>query len=383
AAVAGALALAALVQVSGTAFGVPPPGRLPWRGTPWYLNSRPNRAPWPHREILSAVARDAGGAAATVSVVPNHERFSVANFRYYARRDGLPLRFVRAWDDAPLGVDYMILKSGDQGPAWTVERARRVVDRLARDPALARVFPVIAELPLPDGSVAVVRGRRVDALVDAPTPALARAVETALRSRVGEVARDVEGLEIEIEHDAALHRGVLRRVVVAARAATLGELRRREAATLRVHDIELVLEDVLVNPYSAWEARRLEPLDVGRLRLTAATIRADDLRRFLAGVKAFRSADVRLANGAVAVHLAQPGPDVWARVRLVPAAARPFALAVEDVRLGGAPVPSPLIDWVVRHYDPTARLASRLPFPVEVGPIVIGDDAVRVGAAPR
>jgi hypothetical protein len=57
---------------------------------------------------------------------------------------------------------------------------------------------------------------------------------------------------------------------------------------------------------------------------------------------------------------------------------RPFALRAVDVRLGGIRVPELLVDWVVRHLDPTPRLA-RLPVPVhlrvprvEAGRVVIG-----------
>ena len=66
--------------------------------------------------------RDRRGVPATVSVVPNDNFFAVSNFRYYAVRDRLDLRFVRAWDDPPLGIDYMILKTGDVGPQWTARQ---------------------------------------------------------------------------------------------------------------------------------------------------------------------------------------------------------------------------------------------------------------------
>ena len=45
---------------------------------------------------MRAIASDSGGGPITVSVVPNYDFFSVSNFRYYAGRDGLPFRFVRA-----------------------------------------------------------------------------------------------------------------------------------------------------------------------------------------------------------------------------------------------------------------------------------------------
>src|SRR5213078_947726 len=141
----------------------------------------------------------------------NDNLFSASNFRYYALRDGLRLKVGRAWEGEPVGIEYMILKSGDQGPSWTAERPRRIAERLAHDPHLARVFPVIGEFPLPDGSTATVRARRADAGPPVRSAAMARAVERAIRARLGEVARDVVGLEIRLTYDDAILRGRIAR----------------------------------------------------------------------------------------------------------------------------------------------------------------------------
>ena len=50
--------------------------------------------------------------------------------------------------------------------------------------------------------------------------------------------------------------------------------------------------------------------------------------------------------------------------------------------LGGIPVPAMLVDWVVRTWDPTPRIASRLPIPVTVGRIDITPEAIRISAKP-
>ena len=192
-----ALVLLGAVQVAAIVSGIPPNVRLPWLGVWWVPGSPPMRTDWQHAKILALLEQDRRGAPATVSVVPNDNFFAVSNFRYYAVRDRLDLRFVRAWDDPPLGIDYMILKTGSVGPQWTADKAIRVSERLARDPALARVFPVIGEFPLPDGSTATVRARRVPP-VDAAPAAVAAAVEAALRRRLGDVVRDVEGLQIRM-----------------------------------------------------------------------------------------------------------------------------------------------------------------------------------------
>ncbi|HEV8472211.1 MAG TPA: glycosyltransferase family 39 protein [Methylomirabilota bacterium] len=377
AAALGLLAVVGAVQVTGVAFGVPPAVTLPALGVPWLLGSAPMRGDWRHRDVLRVIERDRGGAPATVSVVPNDNFFSVSNFRYYAVRDGLPLRLRRPWDGEPLGIRYMVLKTGDQGPDFSEAKSLRVMQRLERDAALARAYPVIAEFPLPDGSMGSVRARRLLEPVATPPEALAQALERGIRRQLADVARDVDGLSVRLTYDAAIARGSLTRVELSARTATLGELRRRGAATLRVHDLVMIADDVLVNPY-ALEHERAALLDVGRLRLARAEIAADDLRTFLAGLKGFQHAKVALVAGAVDVTVEQRGPDVSARVRIVPVAGRPFGLGMDRVRLGGVPLPRALVDWVVRHYDPTPAMASRLPFTVEVGRVTITEQAIRI-----
>ncbi|HTO10042.1 MAG TPA: glycosyltransferase family 39 protein [Candidatus Binatia bacterium] len=406
------LVVAGVVQVSAMATGVPPNTLLPWLQTWWVPSAVASRADWRHHDILSLLERDWRGAPATVlkgdpgrvplfpptikgdpgrvplfpptvSVVPNFAVFSVSNFRYYALRDGFAMRFVRAWDDPPLGIEYMILKTGNVGPSWTAEKSRRVGDRLAADPNLARVFPVIGEFPLPDGSVASVRARRIPPLTGVPPAAVAAAVEGGLRRRLGEVARDVDGLEVRLTYDDGILAGRVARAEVRAAAATLGELNRPGTSTLRVHDLRVVLQDLLVNPWSARESGRFDPLDLGKLRLESATVTIPDLQAFVAGLKRFHRSTVTADGDALAVAVRQSGPDVTARVRLTAAADRPFALRAERVRVGGVPVPAVLVNWVIRNFDPTPKIATRVPFPVEIGRVSVQDQALRISEGSR
>jgi hypothetical protein len=375
--VAGGLAVLAIVQVSAVVAGVPPNLWIRGLATWWVPASPPERADWRHRDILALLEADRRGTPATVSVVPNFAVFSTSNFRYYAVRDRLGLRVVRAWDDPPLGIDYMVLKTGDQGPSWTAEKSRRASDRLVNDPSLARVFPVIGEFPLPDGSTATVRARRVPPVTATPA-ALAAAVEAGLRQRLPDFARDLEGLEIRVAYDEAILSGRIQRVEIRAAGATLGEFARPKTAHLRVHDLALTLDDLLVNPWSALAVGRFDPLDARRLRLRSATVTLPDLQAFVTRLKHFRGTSVAAAGDALAITVRPAGPDISARIRLVPATDRPFALQAERVRVAGVPVPGALVNWVIRNFDPSPRLASRMPFPVEIGRVSVREGAVRI-----
>jgi dolichyl-phosphate-mannose-protein mannosyltransferase/DUF2993 family protein len=375
----GAIGVAAIVQMSATAFGIPRFPSLPWLDVPWLLDSSPIRDDWRQREILALLARESRGAPATVSVVPNGAYFSVSNFRYYALRDGSPLRWARAWDDEPIGIAFMILKTGDQGPTWTAEKPRRIAERLGSDVDFARVFPVIGTFPLPDGSIATVRARRVPPY-PAPASAIVEAIDAAVRRGAPEFARDVDGLGVALEGTDDITHGRVGRLVLTARAATLGEFRRRHTATLRVHDVRLAAEDVLLNPWTATSRGRLELLDAGRIVIERATVTEEDLAAFLANTKGFERTTVRFEDGAATVRLGRAWPDVTSRVRILHATNRPFALAADDVRVGGVPIPSPLVNWVLSAWDPSPRLAARLPIRVEIGQIGIANGAIEIRA---
>jgi hypothetical protein len=374
-----ALVVASALQVSATALGVPAGWRLPILGAPLGFESPPAAEDWRQREILSIIERDAAGAPRTISVVPNHHFFSVSNFRYYALRDGLPMRFIRAWEDEPLGVDYMILKSGAIGPDWTIAKPQQVMARLAGDPHLARVFPVLAELPLPDGSTATVRGRRIADELDVPPERVARAIEMALHRRLGQFARDVDQLSVRSSYDRDILRGRVRQIEISAAAATVGEFERRNAATLRVRDLRVAFDDVLVNPYSVWLDGRLELLAIGRVRMERATVTQEALASLLTGLRRPRGVAARLEEGAVALHLELPGPDVSARVRVLAGPVGHMTLAAEGVRVGGLPVPDILAGWIMRQFDPGPRLRDRLSMDAAVAPLTITPQALRVG----
>jgi hypothetical protein len=377
----GATLLVAAAQVSATAFAIPPGLGVPGTALAAAIPAPPSRADWRHDDVLEAIASHAGGrdVRVTVSIVPNHPWFSTSNFRYYAVRDARPLRVLRAWDDVPIGVHYMVLKTGDVGPPWTEAKSRRATARVSDDPALSRAYPMIAEFPLPDGSVATVRARDMGAGVDGAPEAMAESLAAAVRRALDDVARDVVGLQVRVDHDATILRGRVRRLEIGATRATVGELRKPQAARLTVHDLRLVVDELLINPWSVRNGGRFEPLDARRVWLAQATIGAPDLKTFLHELKGFARTTVRLERDAIVFAMGLPGPDVSGRVRVLSVAGRPFALDAADVRLGGVPVPGPLVGWVFRNVDPSSRLADRLPVPVEITKVRVTADAIRIG----
>jgi hypothetical protein len=381
--VTAACVLLGLVQISTTAFAVPPSPY--WKAflIPLVTSDPPVPHDWRHADVLAAVLRELPGAVARVAVVPNDNYFSVSNFRYEAARDRLPLTFVRAWDGAPFGVDAAIVKTGDQGPDHASDKAKRIMRAFeGGDPWLAAAYPVVARFPLPDGSEGMVRVRRPPPVDDVSADVLATRLTVAATELLIDFAREPLGLTVRAEHRPdALRRGEVDRVRLEAESALVGEHARGRPA-LRVRDVRLVAHGLRFNPGRLAATGRLEILDLQGL--TVERLRADeaDLLAFLRAQQGMRRAGLALGDGEARMSLGLGrGPTLVARVRVLPGAAgAPFALDLSDVRVGGVALPDVLAGWIVRHFDPTPRL-RRLPVPVTLPSLRILPGRVEIAPA--
>ena len=376
----GCLAAAAL-QTSMTAFAVPRPPVLAVFLTPLPISFPPSPADWQEDKVLDDLMRATGGQPATVAVVPNYNFFSVSNFRYAALRRRLPFEVTRGFTGPPLGVDFVILKTGSQGPSFTVAKAERLSQSFATDQYLAAIFPVIAEYPLPDGSRGILRARQVPPIRDVAPAELARRIERAHEAALVGYVRDTDGLRVSVSYrPEAIVLGLVDRVRVEARAATVGELKRRGRAPLRIHDARIEVERLLIDPRRLVDTGALEILDAGALRIDALVITQEDVDALLRGQPEGQLLTVRLDDGAADVKLKRFPAQARVGVR-AQAADPPLALHVTDVRIGGMPVPGFLVDWVVRNFDPTPRLRN-LPVPVSIGTVRIRPGRVEIGDRP-
>jgi 4-amino-4-deoxy-L-arabinose transferase-like glycosyltransferase len=375
-----ALVAAAALQVSMTTFAIPPPPTLDVFLTPIVLPLPPMRTDWQQQRILDELMRVSGGKPARVAVVPNYNFLAVSNLRYEALVRQLPLEVTRAWAGPPLGVDLMVLKTGSQGPSFSAAKPEGIMRAFAGgDPDLATAFPVVAEYPLPDGSQAIIRARRIPPLVGVDPAEVARRLQQAQEAAMADFIRDAVGLRVSLEYrpDAIL-RGEVDRVRVEVEAATIGELKRRDRAPLRVRDVRIEVDRLLINPQRLMRTGAIEVLDAGALRIDRAVITQADLDALLAGQPIGAWLTVRFTEGWADVKA--KGLPGGARVGMGPGTpTAPFVLKVADLNIAGVPITSFLVDWVVRHFDPTVRL-RRLPVPVSVAPIRIKSGRLEIGA---
>ena len=238
---------------------------------------------------------------------------------------------------------------------------------------------MIAEYPLPDGSQAIIRARRIPPLVGVDPAEVARRLQQAQEAALADFVRDAVGFRVSLDYrPEAILRGEVDRVRVEAAAATIGELKRRDRAPLRIRDLRIEADRLLINPHRLMRTGAIEILDAGELRIDRAVVTQADLDALLAGQPIGAWLDVRLTDG-------------WADVKAkgLPGSARvgvgagtptaPFVLKVADLTIAGVPITGFLVDWVVRHFDPTLRL-KKLPVPISVAPMRIVPGRFEIGA---
>jgi len=254
------------LQVGSAAFGVPSPTVLAPLVPMVAFSRPPDGHDWHHRELLDAIAAAAGPGEARVAVVANDNFFSVSNFRYEVVRDRRPFRLSRAWDQSPLAVDFAIVKTGDQGPDAASARPDRIMAALAGgDPWLAAAYPVIARVPLPDGSERMVRMRRLEPVRGLTAAALAERLRRGAEGLLADVVRDARGLRLTLDYrDDALLAGQVDSVTLEAESALVGEFARRKPP-LRIGPVRVRARGVVVNPGRLAATGVIELLDVRAL----------------------------------------------------------------------------------------------------------------------
>ncbi len=379
-AVGWACVVAGTLQVGAAAFAIPPPTLLAPLVHSVAYSRPPDGRDWRHRELLEAIARAAGSGEVRVAVVPNDNFFSVSNFRYEVVRDRLRLRLGRAWDQAPLGVDFAIVKTGDQGPDAASAKPDRIMAALeGGDPWLAAAYPVIARVALPDGSEGMVRMRRLEPVRIMPAGQLAERLRRGVEGLLATVVRDARGMRVTVDYrDEALLRGEVESVALEAESALVGEFARGKPP-LRIGPVRVRARGVVVNPGRLAETGAVELLDVRSLAVERLGIGQQDLAEFLARQRGLAGLRATMEEGWIRVDWPLPGPALSARVAVAAGSPPdPFTLRAADVTYGGVRLPPLLVNWIVRNFDPTPRL-RRLPMAVSLGPVRMRPQRLEVG----
>lgn len=150
-----------LFQFFLSGFLSPPPSWVKYKLV--FKSSSPKRENWKIEEILAKVRETFPPSVShplLLGVVPNSEYFNPQTFNYYTVLYRLPLWVV------PVGqlpnfstyvyrCDYILTKTGDQGPSYTLKYIKEAVDFLKDPPQeFKKRFTLLKTFSLPDSSLA-------------------------------------------------------------------------------------------------------------------------------------------------------------------------------------------------------------------------------------
>lgn len=127
---------------------------------PWLFQSQeigpdriePRREDWKIRECIDAISAARGEKARVViGVLPQSEFFNHGTFRYFTRARRLPFEIrefssAKGLREALAGLDYVVVKSGDQGPPHVTAHNLNFLTQLLA-PSLRAITLVTVSLP--------------------------------------------------------------------------------------------------------------------------------------------------------------------------------------------------------------------------------------------
>ena len=123
---------------------------------------------WKIQEILRYIneSKNKNQGYQHVGIVPNAYRFQPGAFEYYTMLKKLPFhirgvgRSSNFYNDV-FACDYIVTKTGDQGPGFTTKYILKTMDMLKSPPKeFNETFKIVKEYNLPDGSIAKIYERR-------------------------------------------------------------------------------------------------------------------------------------------------------------------------------------------------------------------------------
>lgn len=252
---------------------------------------------WQHKEIFNAITIDFkqwNKLFALVRVLSNYSYFHGESFEVYTIANELPIYPIGYRRNLGEFTDYLIFKTGDRGPAFSIRHYDEAVKEIeTSDPAFTSVFTVLEEVSLPDGSKGIIYKRKVKSQENVSLPE----VELKLTELLGDRLLIKEGLKIEITpfspEDTA--KGRFEKIII--------RLDKTRVQGLAVEKAEAELEDVRLSLYHLWYKDQIVLFSVRKLH-PSLIIDEGDLKDFLNAKienRYIEDLEVSLQNGLIII----------------------------------------------------------------------------------
>ncbi len=243
-----------------------------------YYCQPPHPENWQQKAVSDLIlqTKSTSKDQASVSVVANHSFWHSETLRFYADAHHLPLLFKGYSRNLGQFADYIITKSGDIGPAFTLGGMPEARERIlsATKDKINSGFRLIGSFALPDDSWLFVFKRETNAKTFGPRQFEARVLENKLTASVMEYLKDAEGLKLEIKSKnmKEAQEGCFEQVVITAKKLKIGEI--------WLTDVNIAIKGLDLNLPLLWDEGKLIVYAMDEMH-PAFSIKAHDLSELL------------------------------------------------------------------------------------------------------
>ncbi len=258
-----------------------------WEGLPVVESQAPDHRHWPLTEILADVeqAGRALGRTPLLRVIPGAASFSRVTFAVEQARHpyNVQLSSITNW---PAFTDFAVTKTGSLGLPFLIKNQTAITEALFNTTsAEARVFQLIRQYKLPDGSQARLYQRVAQPLPELEAPAVMTMLHQHLEGLLEDYIHNAKDLSITVEsYDSGQTRlGRFKSIRISAGQGLVGDFK-RQALAVPFNKIDVILEDVTLD-LKALTSGRLLPYALKSLEVKNLTMEANALNNTLAAAQ--------------------------------------------------------------------------------------------------
>lgn len=353
-------------------------GSLGWMGV---RANGPATANWQHEAILDTLAVDMNRRKldrAIFRIIPDQEHCNNATFGYAAKRGHVPV-LVRGTSGFPLFTDYVLLKIG--GGSDTPER-ERLIQTLLAETSRTSMYEELRRFPLPDGGTAVLLRVAPKILKTVPARKILAETKRSFEQFLVRYLKPVSGVSLELEaySNAETQRGHLKRVLVRADSAELGDFSFTPNG-IRVHNVIVSIEDVRFDPASLLRDTILQIVSLGGLRVESIGIDAADLHAYLGATlgEDFGIDSLTMMGGTIDLkgRVRKEGVGIAVGLRIERIGTGNIGFSFDHATIGNLPLPSWLLNIAVSPFNPLLTGLTEVR-EVHLNPITIGHNQLLI-----
>ncbi|MBI5554767.1 MAG: hypothetical protein HY920_02795, partial [Elusimicrobia bacterium] len=263
----------------------------------YYYGQPPHPEDWQQQAVCDLIIqfKPTSRSYTTVSVVANHSYWHSESLQFYANAHHLPILFKGYRRNLGQFADFVITKSGDLGPSFSLGQMPDARDAILGYPRseFHRNFKIAGSFSLPNNSRLFVYKREPDIKAFAPRKFGAGVLGAKLTAGMGEYFKDAAGFDLQIDckNMTEVLQGHFEKVVISAKKMKISDI--------WLSDVMIIIKGLDLNLPLLWDDQKLIVYNMDEIN-PAFTVTARDLQALLqAKVKGIQNPLINIRQGVI------------------------------------------------------------------------------------